>query len=217
MAEKKASAWLPSRDTMSGVSYDSPGYLLTSLRDAFLARLRERIDVEECADFRNWSLESGSVPEAPDADAFIWFGEIGRDYRREYNLGLLKALSKKTEVINSPPGYETAMDKYLTNTFLAENGLPVPPFALITPENAEGFRGWGGPLLLKPRLGSYGIGIIRLERASDAVNVVDYCPGVHYAEKLIPNDPAEWIGVNIIGGEHAYSYRKGPESFHDGW
>ncbi|MCL6089053.1 MAG: hypothetical protein M1530_02710, partial [Candidatus Marsarchaeota archaeon] len=39
----------------------------------------------------------------------------------------------------------------------------------------------------------------------------------HYLEKLVPNDPATWIGVNVIGGKHAYSYRKGPESFHDGW
>jgi len=140
----------------------------------------------------------------------------------DHNMQLLYALVRKTRVINPPEGFKICMDKFLTSSFLSQNGITVPKFMLLTNNHAElaekTLSSWGGPVLLKPRLGSYGIGIIRVDKPSDIADYLDYMPpGGHYIEQLVPNDPAQWIGVNVIGGKHAYSYRKGPESFHDGW
>ncbi|MFA4982773.1 MAG: ATP-grasp domain-containing protein [Candidatus Micrarchaeia archaeon] len=227
MEKQKVLVWLPCRKEMTGVTYERPGALLESVRNPFLRLLSSHpaLQVSEVEDFRTGLLVGGKAvlgeKPAEGIDAFVWFGEIGRDFRREHSLELLKALEREAKVINCPSGYETAMDKYLTSSFLSRNGIPVPKFILVTPENSEQaakeIEGWG-PVLLKPRLGSYGIGITKVDRPSDIVSIIDYSqPAVHYAEQMIPNDPAKWIGVNVIGGKHAYSYRKGPESFYDGW
>ncbi len=213
---------------MTSVTYETPGALVEEVREPFIGYLRQnsRVELIEFKDFRKGLLSCGKLlldgSPGEGLDAFVWFGEIGRDFRREYNLELLKAIGNSAMVINSPSGYEIAMDKYLTSTFLGKHGIPVPKFMLVNPVNAEDAVGhikeWGGPVLLKPRLGSYGIGILKLERPTELPDAVDYAPpSTHYVEQLIPNNPAEWIGVNIIGGEHAYSYKKGPESFHGGW
>jgi glutathione synthase/RimK-type ligase-like ATP-grasp enzyme len=226
-APKRIGFWLPYRRSMTSVTYETPGALVEEVRNAFVSLLKGNPGVEtvEFADFRKGVIDSGRPVMAErqeKLDAFVWFGEIGRDSRREYNLELLKAIGREATVINSAFGYEVAMDKYLTGTFLASHGLPVPKFMLVNSDNAEcGVReigGWGGSVLLKPRLGSYGIGIMKIDRPADLTDALDYMPaGTHYVEQLVPNDPAQWIGINVIGGEHAYSYRKGPESFHDGW
>ena len=224
---KRVGLWLPFRKSMTSVTYETPGALVEEVRNGFVSCLQSNPDIEivEIGDFRKGLISSGKpvfAERLEKLDAFVWFGEIGRDFRREYNLELLKAISREATVINSASGYEVAMDKYLTSAFLAKNGIAVPKFLLVNADNAEyGVREierWGGPVLLKPRLGSYGIGIMKIDRPKDLTDALDYMPaGTHYIEQLIPNDPAQWIGINILGGEHAYSYRKGPESFHDGW
>jgi glutathione synthase/RimK-type ligase-like ATP-grasp enzyme len=224
---KRVGFWLPFRESMTSVTYDAPGALVQEVRDGFISCLQGNPDVEivEIGDFRKGLVSSGRPTFAgcqEKLDAFVWFGEIGRDFRREYNLELLKAIGREAIVINSASGYEVAMDKFLTSKCLSRHGIPVPRFLLVNADNPEhGVREierWGGPILLKPRLGSYGIGIMKIDRPKDLTDALDYMPpGAHYIEQLVPNDPAEWIGINMIGGEHAYSYRKGPESFHDGW
>jgi len=221
--------WLPFRKTMTSVTYETPGALLESIRNPMLAHLKKHpgLELVEYEDFRDWTLSSGDIiledGSKPELDGFVWFGEIGRDYRRDYHLALMKALQRHgTKVINNPLGYELAMDKYLTSSKVSENGLPTPKFLLIKRHHSEAaivhLKSWKSSVLLKPRLGSYGIGIIKIDDPEDIVNVLDYCPpDNHYIEQMIPNDPAKWIGVNMIGGKHAYSYRKGPESFFGGW
>lgn len=225
---KKLGIWLPYRASMTSVTYDSPGVLLKQVRDSIVDELEESPDVEviEFKEFRHGMISCGEAiidgSRVGKLDAFVWFGEIGRDYRMGYNAELLRAIARDGPVMNSIGGYQIAMDKFLTSSFLAKNGIPVPRFLLVTSDNAEGsipeIERWGGSVLLKPRLGSYGIGIVKIDRAKDIVDALDYMPsGTHYVEQMVPNEPGEWIGINIIGGEHAYSYRKGPESFHDGW
>lgn len=225
LTKKRLGIWLPYREDMVSVTYASPGALLKEVRLELIYHLSQNSNLEiiEIDDFRNEIISCGEIGSKFNAlDAFVWFGEIGRDFRRDHNLELLKLISRKSVVINSAFGYEIAMDKYLTSTFLSEHDLPVPKFMLINQNNVERaineISTWKSSILLKPRLGSYGIGIIKVDRPSDLVDILDYIPpDNHYLERLVPNDPATWIGINIINGEHAYSYRKGPESFHDGW
>lgn len=49
-------------------------------------------------------------------------------------------------------------DKVTLNGFLRESGIPIPPARSVTHEDeaVEAFREWGGPLVVKPRVGSRG-------------------------------------------------------------
>ncbi|MFH0971702.1 MAG: ATP-grasp domain-containing protein [Candidatus Micrarchaeota archaeon] len=217
--------WLPSRKGMISVSYEQPGALLDEIKNEFINQLKTRADLVEFNDIRKSAIISGHAiydgTPVENLDAFIWFGEIGKDARREHNAEILKSIERICPVINPVHGYELAMDKYLTSTILSKNGLNVPKFALVTKDNAEDVSNlvadWGS-LLLKPRLGSYGIGIIKIDNPEDLSDYADYMPsGVHFIEQFIPNDPKDWIGINIIGGKHAYSYSKTSESFKGGW
>jgi|GEM_PF-2413761 len=227
MEKKKIGVWLPFRKGMVSVTYETPGALVEQVRNGFVQALAKhgQADIIEIGDFRRARIESGKPTlegtNLEELDAFVWFGEIGRDVRREHNLEILRAIEKSATVINCTFGYETAMDKFLTSSFLSEKGVKVPKFMLVGRENSEAaaqvLKSWGS-VLLKPRLGSYGIGIVKLDKPQDIVDFTDYCPSMlHFVEEFVPNDPASWIGVNVIGGKHAYSYRKGKESFHDGW
>lgn len=221
----KLGYWLPSRKGMIPVSYEQPGALLDEIRNGFIKNLNAKFDLIEFNDIRKYVISSGTLFDGPKPmggiDAFVWFGEIGKDTRREHNIEILKSIEKICPVINPVKGYELAMDKYLTSSILSKNNINVPKFALFTKDNAEDvsnlISNWGS-VLLKPRLGSYGIGIIKIDKPEDLPDYGDYMPlGVHYIEQFVPNDPKDWIGINIIGGKHAYSYSKTSESFKGGW
>lgn len=227
MEKKKIGFWLPYREEMRSVSYTRPGMLLEPVRRDFLRHLQKhpKAELVEFADVRLASLRKDGAwlgeENLSALDGFVWLGEIGRDWKREYNLEVLKAIERGCPLMNCTFGYQAAMDKLHTSSILASHGVPVPDFIALTRENAEAAvqeaQGWGS-VLLKPRLGSYGIGIIKLDNPADLVDFADYAPAqVHFVERFVPNDPASWIGINVIGGKHAYSYRKGPESFHGGW
>lgn len=223
---KKIGLWIPTREQMSEVSYEKPGMMLEEVKREVLENLRkdETLEIVEIKDLREEIIESGEVKNEifEGMQSLIWFGEIGRDKKGEYNLEILKTLENKMKVINPTKGYITAMDKYQTGLFLAKNKIQAPKFMLFSKgedeEAADRMSNWGNAVLLKPRLGSYGVGIIKVEKSNDLLDIVDYVETeTHYLEEFIPNDPKKWIGVNIIGGKHAYSYSKEENCFRDGW
>ncbi len=224
--KKKLGLWLPCRREMTSVTYETPGALIEEIKQKFVSYLSQNssLDLVELDDFRNNLISSGRLTNDlfQEMDAFVWFGEIGRDHRGDCNLEMLKALEQKMTVINPTLGYQIAMDKFHTGMFLTKNQIPVPKFMLFTSTTVEDAvkqaERWGGQLLLKPRLGSYGIGIVKVDKPKDLTDIVDYAPtSMHYIEQFIPNDPTQWIGINMIGGKHAYSYRKEADCIHDGW
>lgn len=223
---KRIGVWIPTRTRMSEVSYEKPGMMLEEIKREVIENLRkdETIEIVEIKDLREEIIENGEIQNEifDKMQALIWFGEIGRDKKGEYNLEILRALENKMKVINPTKGYLTAMDKYQTGLFLAKNKIRAPKFMLFSKNEVEKaantMKKWNTPILLKPRLGSYGVGIIKVEKTNDLLDITDYVETeTHYVEEFIPNDPAKWIGVNIIGGKHAYSYSKEENCFRDGW
>ncbi|MEK6953593.1 MAG: ATP-grasp domain-containing protein [Candidatus Micrarchaeota archaeon] len=221
MGKESVAYWLPFRESMTSVSADAPGFLLREVRDGLLSELGKLFDeVIEVGDLRSNILPQDAAI-AGEYIALAWFGDLGSGHRREYGLEVLRGIEEKCKLFNPSNGYATAMDKYATAKFLKQKKIPSPEYVLFDPSNVEQaakrMDGWAG-VLLKPRWGGYGIGIVKIDSPADLVDYCDYMPpSIHYAERYILNSPKDWVGINIIGGEYAYAYAKSESSFKGGW
>ena len=71
--------------------------------------------------------------------------------------------------------------------------------------------------LLKPRRGSWGIGIVKVDSFSQLRDIIEYhSKKSYYLEKFYPNDMKDWIGVSVINGKLIYGFRKNHEKI-TGW
>ncbi|MBU0627841.1 MAG: hypothetical protein KKC75_01520 [Nanoarchaeota archaeon] len=215
----KVGVWLPFREKLTSVGVEHPGYLLKEVRDKIVKALESEKNIELFTnlDFRKAIVHNGSVYLDgfcfDDLDVFIWFGELGRGSKRMYPIEILKAISNKCKVINNPIAYEIGLDKYLSLELLRKNGILVPEIMLISQDGVEAareiFKKWK-KAAIKPRNGSYGIGMVYVEDEQTFVDILDYASrnGVHYIEKFVPNNMEEWIGVNVVNNKIIYGYGK---------
>jgi [lysine-biosynthesis-protein LysW]--L-2-aminoadipate ligase len=77
-------------------------------------------------------------------------------------LGELSA--RGVTVLNGPSTLLATHDKLLTARLLAGVGLPHPETVLVTVRSAS--PGWRGPVVVKPRFGSWGLHVVRCESAA---------------------------------------------------
>jgi glutathione synthase/RimK-type ligase-like ATP-grasp enzyme len=215
---RKIGIWLPYRKKLSTVNEKNPGYLLKEVRDEIVKRLKSRKDLAiiENLDFRKAIVKNGSVYLDnfcfDNLDLFFWFGEIDRN-ESSYPIEILKAISNKCKVIHDPFSYEIGLDKFKSLELLRLNRINVPDIMLISQENVEEarkvFKKWKDAAI-KPRDGSYGIGMIKVSDEQTFVDALDYAAGnkIHYIERFVPNDMSKWMGVNVVDGKIIYSYGK---------
>lgn len=215
----KVGLWLPFRETLTSVSEEAPGYLLKEVRDKIVQKLKSdsKLEVIEGLDFRKAIIKNGSVYLNEfcfdELDAFIWFGEISRE-GNTFPIEVLHTILQKCRVINHPKAYEIGLDKFKSLELLRREGIDVPDIVLLSDTGIEQIRKifseWKD-VAVKPRSGSYGIGMVRITDEQTLVDVLDYSPrNTHYIERFIPNKMNEWIGVNVINGKIIYSYGKEP-------
>lgn len=214
----KVGLWLPYRDVLSSVSSDAPGYLLKEVRNRIVDRLKRDSELEiiDDLDFRKAIIKNGSAYLDDfcfdELDAFLWFGEVVRR-DNSYPVEVLHAIAEKCRVINNPIAFAIGLDKFKSLEMLRREGINVPPIALLSNDGIEQMRKifleWKD-VAIKPRTGSYGIGIVRVRDEQTLVDVLDYAGrnGIHYIEKFIPNDISEWMGVNVINKKIIYGYGK---------
>lgn len=180
------------------------------------------VDVIEDLDFRRAHIRDGKVMIADmclsDLDAYFWFGEVTREYD-SFDLHILEAISRTTAAINSGTALRIALDKLLTQLHLHKADVPVPPFLVVSRENVEDVR----PIverrqyIAKPRLGSFGVGITRVNDHEQLVDLVDYSQSmVHFLEEMIDAGPDGFIGINVIGGRVVAGYSKDASKYR-GW
>jgi ribosomal protein S6--L-glutamate ligase len=188
---------------------------------AALARNPEYEMIDEL-DFRHAHIRNGDVylgdVNFKDLDVFFWFGELDRGYA-SYHIDVLDAVGHKTKVVNEAPALRIALDKLRTQLHLRRHGVPIPDFLAISRDNVADVRDLVNrkPFILKPRLGSFGVGITRLENFDHLVDVIDYSEHtVHFLEEFIESSPDDFIGINIVGGTIISGYGKQPSSYH-GW
>ena len=220
----KLGLWLPHRPHLRPVSADEPGIFLTPVARAITSALKRRFKVHENLDFRRASVVNEKVLvgsfDLSSLDGFLWFSHIekGSD---GHEIQVLEALERAgVAVINSPGGLRIGLDKFKTSSYLKSKGIPVPEFALIPSDDLERAGDlldvWG-ELLLKPRYGAFGVGIVRVSDRQALLDVLDYVSAEdYYLERFYENDLSEWCGINVIDGRVMHGYGKKPSKI-SGW
>ena len=188
-------------------------------------RLVQDYDVELIeADFREGVLINGKVYVGEvclnDCDVYFWHdtlrpSESGAD---NYYIHLLRALEKDVTVINSAESAEVTNDKLRAHDALVAAGLPVSRYALVKSDDRTGiekaFHELGSQVLIKPRFGGWGSGIVRCQTIEDLHSAIELAvafSGRHQhvlLEQYYENDPSQWISVSMIAGQPIIAYRK---------
>lgn len=224
MKKKKIGLWLLSRKNFSPVSVEKPGMWIRSFRDDFVKKLKKEkgFEVIENLDFRKAIVKNGEVFLKgfcfSDLDLFFWFGEIERQLD-SYHIEILEAISDSTVVVNHPRALKIGLDKFYSQLQLKKSGVTVPDFFMISKNNLEEVRKEieGRKFILKPRLGSCGLGIMKVSSYQSLVDIIDYSnEQKHFLEEFIEYDLNDWIGINVVNQKVIYSYGK-QSSMISGW
>jgi len=220
----KLGLWLPHRRSLTPVSTDRPGIFLTPVARAITRALRKRFSVRENLDFRKASVVGRKVLyngfDLATLDGFLWFSHI-RPYSDDHHIQVLDALERAgVKVLNPPHGLRIGLDKFKTSSFLRSKGIPVPDFALIPSDNLEHagklVEKWGS-VLLKPRFGAFGIGIVKVNDSDTLIDMLDHMgANEYYMERFYENDMNDWCGINVIGNRVIHGYGKKPSKI-SGW
>lgn len=217
----KIGLWLPSREKLTRYYLEKPGIFLKEVRDKLVERLEQENGFEfiKGLDFRRAIIKNGEVFLDDfcfsDLDLFFWFGAIDVDLN-SYHIEVLKTIKKKTIVVNDPNALFIGLDKFKSLDKLRDNGITVPDTVLLSDESIEDASNlldeWG-EALIKPRFGSYGVGMIRVKDKQTLIDTLDYAnQNTHYLERFIPNDVNDWCGVNVINKKVIHGYGKKPEA-----
>lgn len=160
-----------------------------------------------------------------DLDLFFWYYLPDYD-STSFEFQVLETMSRWTKVAPNPRGLVRSMDKFTAHSVLRNAGLPTPDFALFPATDTvyakKLFNEWG-TLLLKPRLGKFGHGILKVDSEGMLRDAISYAASSHsgptqiFVERFEENDVDYWISATTIGGRTVFGYRKKPSKFVDGW
>ncbi|MCF7860728.1 hypothetical protein K9M79_00660 [Candidatus Woesearchaeota archaeon] len=241
MLKTKVGMFVPGRDYSKPKSMiDNPGTIPSDVRDELVEKVRNEpgVTVDDCVDFRQAVIVSGKAYLGDnclnDYDVFFWYGEIDRR-TTGHCLEVLDAMVDDTYVISNPNAMRAGLDKALAHHALHRAGVPVADYAVFKNDRssyehiAKLMDEWG-PVLIKPRLGAFGHGIIKVDDHGTLRDVVGYTRTIGngmlnasgggdsiFVERFYENDPANWTSTTIIGDTLTYGYRKQLEKFVDGW
>jgi ribosomal protein S6--L-glutamate ligase len=152
-------------------------------------------------------------------DLFFWYDLGVRKF-----LDDLKKLPRTVKVLKNPKSFEIVADKFLAHSFLKKNGLPVADFAFVDYDDLARMqkliKQWKA-ILIKPRLGNFGRGIIKVSDFETFRDIAGYLKMEYkqkkiFIERFYENEMDKWISTTIINGEVVYGYRKKKEKF-AGW
>ncbi|MFH1520948.1 MAG: hypothetical protein ABID61_04840 [Candidatus Micrarchaeota archaeon] len=212
---KKLGIWIPTRPTLRAVDKKNPGIFLESVASEIVRELKTEFEVVEGLDFRNASIRDGKVFfdefDASQLDGYLWFSDMNK-HSDSHDILVLEKLEVTVPVINPTKGLRIGLDKIKTSSFLKDNKIPVPEFALVNSTDEKTirwiFENWGS-VLVKPRFGSFGVGIYKADDPDDLLDLIDFS-GIDtiYVEKFYENDMSDWCGINVVGGEILYAYGK---------
>lgn len=176
-------------------------------------------------DYRKMYLKNGKVfwgkRDLSSLDLYFWHDTVDPKVWKgdNYYLNILKALEYDCVIVNNPESVRVVNDKYFSHLFLKRAGLPVADFALVNIKDKEVlvdcFESFGGEVLIKPRFGGFGTGIVRIssnEQLMEMVELLQYFLSTEeeqlLLEKFYENDLSKWISVVVLGDKVLYGYRK---------
>ena len=176
------------------------------------------------ADFREGVLINGKVYVGDiclnDCDVYFWHDTLrpSQSGADNYYVHLLRALENDVTVINTADSTEITNDKLRAHEALEAAGLPVSRYALVRSEDRAGiekaFQELGSQVLVKPRFGGWGSGIVRcrtIEDLQSAIELTVALSGRHLhvlLEQFYENDPSQWVSVSMVAGRPIIGYRK---------
>ncbi len=121
-----------------------------------------------------------------------------------FRISLLEHLNfDKKILINEPYAFRRAKDKYATLALLSKNRIPVPK-TLVTEDAEQAYNTaerWGS-VVIKPLIGSRGLGPIKSDNADLSYRIIKTIKRLHqvlYIQEYIPNSGRD-IRVFVIGG-----------------
>jgi glutathione synthase/RimK-type ligase-like ATP-grasp enzyme len=194
-----------------------------------IADIKERLAFELNAevieaDFRRGVLIDGKVYVDDlclnDLDVYFWHDTLwpAKTGSDSYYIHLLRAIGQDVAVINTADSTEATNDKLRAHEILRRAGLPVSEYALVSSEDKAGiekaFRALGGNVLVKPRFGGWGKGIVRCTDVGDLQDIIELSVAASgrvqqfLLEKFYDNDPKGWVSVSMVGQSPVIGYRK---------
>ena len=176
------------------------------------------------ADFRDGVLINGKVYVGEvclnDCDVYFWHDTLrpSQSGADNYYIHLLRAMEKDVTVINTAESTEVTNDKLRAHDALVAADLPVSHFALVRSDDRAGieraFLELGSQVLIKPRFGGWGSGIVRCQTIEDVQSAIELAvalSGRHVQvllEQYYENDPSKWVSVSVVDGRPLIAYRK---------
>jgi len=208
--------WLPPRKDLSiSITTENPGTIDARIYKLFCDYLTSKgVKYLEDLDFRNAIIKNNKVYLGDfcmsDLDHFVWMGMIDRSMD-SYALEVLRVLEMNVKMHHSFAYFSLATDKFRAFSKLHNYGIPVSEMYLVNLNNYDHLK----PLfekntyVLKPRRGSFGVGIIKINNYNQLRDTLEYNnKKSYYLEKFYPNDLADWTGVTVINGTLIYGFRK---------
>ena len=212
----KVGLWLPPRkDLTKSITTKNPGTIDARIHQLFCDYLTEKgVDYTDDLDFRNAIIKNNKVYLndfcMSDLDHFVWMGMIDRNFD-SYALEVLKVLALNVKTHHSYEYFSTATDKFRAFSILHNHGIPVSEMYLVNLHNFQHLKPIfdKNTFVLKPRRGSFGVGIIKMDNYNQLRDTLEYhAKKSYYLEKFYPNDMAEWTGITVINGKVIYGFRK---------
>ncbi len=233
MKKRKLALYLPEKDPEKPRDHiTNPGILNAKWKERVTERIKEeykRWEITEDINFRDFTIVNNKIfhKDKPfNADSYAWYShlDISKD---SYDLYALKHLARSCITIKNPFGEEIGLDKYLAHEVLRAHNLKVADFSFISSRNTEFAQGlikkWKR-LVIKPRLGNYGVGVLMIKEyptIRDVFGVLKESMGKLevplLVEKFYPNDIKHWTSVVVFGNKVVYGYRKKIHKFSEGW
>ncbi len=187
--------------------------------------IKERFDCElTVVDFRNGVIIGDKVYVGNiclnELDIYFWHDTVRpRDWGADnYFCHILDSISADVAVINTGESVRITNDKFLAHTKLKNANLSVGDFALVCSGDIDGLRqvfdAFDGDILLKPRFGGWGIGIMHFSKFDELQSCVEYAQGFSgmnqqfLIERYYQNDLTQWISVVVFDGKVLFGYRK---------
>ncbi len=174
------------------------------------------VDINKCS-IVNGSVFYGDL-DITKTDLFFWYAKgMGK------RLSILQALANNIRVITDPHTFSIVNDKLKAHGKLRSLGIDVSEYALVAYDNFDMMKSilndWK-TLVIKPRQGSYGRGIIKIDdfdTLRDVAGLLEMQARKKFVfvEKFYPHTLEDWVSVVVVNFKALYGYRKKEVKFTD--
>lgn len=212
-----------------------PGWAYRKLKDLIYNRLtNEYPEVEIVNDNLNFTRgviynnhlffsHDGKIIDLNKAiDIFFWYAKIGKIPGHSH-IDKLESLSNDAVVINNPYSYKITLDKLMAHRVLLENKIPVSDyfaFDIFDKSQIEIINRLipkGKEILIKPRLGAYGLGILKISNEKELFTLQEIFSKIQHDCLLDSKKIIQKLGKNeIFEANQLYNLISYETSFHKG-